>query len=113
MSGCNKYKIECENSKGANSFEELGLVAKLITMKLLTEYEYIFIFGSRWKGNWRYCSDFDFAIPENNLELIPQKATEYSKNFGVKIEFRNSYFFKQNPGQGLKINKTDVAQTIS
>jgi len=104
MSGCNKYKIECENSKGANSFEELGLVAKLIAEELLSEYKYIYVFGSRWKGNWRYCSDFDFGIPEN-IEIISQKATEYSKKFGVKIEFRNSYFFEQNPDQGLKLNR--------
>ena len=48
--------------------------------------------------------DFDFGIPEN-VEIISQKATEYSKKFGVKIEFRNSYFFEQNPDQGLKLNR--------
>ena len=50
-------------------------------------------------------SDPSFWENGDHAKEISQKATEYSKKFGVKIEFRNSNFFDQNPNQGLKLNR--------
>ncbi len=105
MSGCSKYKDFSTNVK-ANSYEELDLVTKFIVRELLKEYDYLYVFGSRFKGGWRYCSDFDIAVPySDNLAL---KAKEYSLKFGVMVELRNSSFFETNEGQGLKIEKWHI-----
>jgi len=104
MSGCQKYKDILGNTKGATRLEELGLVARWIAQEILRDYDYLYVFGSRYKGGWRYCSDFDYAVPEKEPATLIQKAKDYSLKFGVMVELRSSEFYEKNEGQGLRID---------
>lgn len=99
MSGCNRYNLG--DTPGG-----ITVVVKTIAYEILKDYEYCYLFGSRLRGGWRYCSDFDFAVPEQDTHVIRQKAQELSMKCGVSVELRNSYFFEMN-NFGLKISRNE------
>jgi len=104
MSRCSEDRM---NQPKAEKLEELDLVTQFIVKEILKEYPTVYVFGSRRRGNWRFCSDFDIAInlPNPNERIIKEK--EYSDKFGVKIELRDGEFYERNPTDGLKIERND------
>lgn len=63
--------------------------------------------GSRFRGNWNFCSDFDFAIKTSLTESI-ELSKNLSNKFGVKIDIIGSDVFDNGVRNGLKINKNEL-----
>ena len=100
MSGCQKY---IQLGSKAERLEDLPLVAQVIAKDLKERFSEVYIHGSRWRGGWRYCSDFDFAVSPLLPSEVHALQDEYSNKYGVKIEFRDSAYFRANESQGLKL----------
>ena len=109
MSGCSRYSIGIENRLKVEKYDDLSISVKCVCAEVLKDYEYLYLFGSRFKGRWRFCSDFDLAVPEENPKLLIGKAEEYSERIGLKIELRNSRFFEKNCLEGFRIDREAIS----
>lgn len=87
----------------ANSFEELTRVTQLVVKDFLDLYDHVYVYGSRSLGGWRYCSDFDLAIPEKDFQHMKNLSKSKSMEFGVLIELRQSFFFENNIETKLRL----------
>lgn len=104
MSRCSEERM---NRPRAEKLEDLDLVTQLIAKEFLKEFTVIYVCDSRMRGDWRYCSDFDFAVDMPNAYERKQKQDEYSNKFGVKIDLMDSEFIERLPTRGLKIERND------
>lgn len=93
------------NRPTAKSIDELDLVTQLVVKEILKDFEVVYVYGSRFRGNWRYDSDFDIAVPLPNAFQRIIKEREYSNKLGVKIELSDIGYYKRNPSGGLKIER--------
>lgn len=105
MSGNNPFVSEKKTISSAN---ELGVVAKLIALELLQTYDYVHVLGSRFKGGWRFQSDFDFAVADEDCFARRAFAESISKAFGVAVELRHCEYYDVTPEKSLRINRGDI-----
>ena len=59
MSRCSEDRM---NRLRAEKLEDLDLVTQFIVKEVLKDFPIVYVFGSRRRGNWRFCSDFDLAV---------------------------------------------------
>lgn len=90
-----------------DSYEDLGIVAKMIGKRMMEDFQEVWIFGSRSRGNYQYHSDFDFAVVDGveTLEFYEKmklKQKQYTEEFGVKVDIRKGFYFK-NYNKGIKM----------
>lgn len=105
MSGNNPYVAA---KTKANNVGDLDVVTRLIALALLKDYPYVHVFGSRFNGGWRFQSDFDFAVPEEDYLALRALAAALSVGFGVAIELRHSQYYDTYPGNSLQINRGEI-----
>ena len=103
MSGCSKYQRV--NKGEAKSIKDLDLTTQFLVNEILLDFPYVWVFGSRWKGNYSFCSDFDFAIPIRNPKIINKIEIEFRNKYGLNIEFRAAEFYDQVQNMGIKIKR--------
>ena len=103
MSDCSK-KIKTKVTSKAESISDLDAVTRLIVRYLLKKHSYVWVYGSRHRGTWNFCSDFDFALPVNIDDSI-SLTNKYSNFFGVSIDIIGSDSFDGGLRKGLKIKK--------
>lgn len=86
------------------NYYDLDLVTRLIGKELVEKFKNVWVIGSRSRGDYKYSSDFDFAIPQDSLSKrhLNELQDDLMNRYGVVVDLRQNNYYDLN-NKGIKI----------